>query len=88
MTVEELIERRRTLWTREGNVERDRAFCEVIAREIIMDADNRRAVRERPWLLVEAAFTVVALHESDHISVGYARDPPKDRGRNKWQAEF
>lgn len=59
MTVEELIERRRTLWTREGNVERDRAFCEVIAREIIMDADNRRAVRERPWLLVEAAFTVV-----------------------------
>lgn len=59
MKVEEIIGRRRALWQRERSVERDRAFIAAAAREITMDAGNRRAVRERPWLLVEACFTVV-----------------------------
>ena len=59
MRLGEIIERRRTLWQREGSVERDRAFCELAAREILRDPSLRREVRERPWLLVEAVFTVV-----------------------------
>ena len=59
MRIEEIIERRRALWERERSVERDRSFITAAAREITMDASNRRAVRERPWLLVEACFTVV-----------------------------
>ena len=62
MYVQEIIERRRALWERERSVDRDRAFCDVAAREIIRDAGMRREVRERPWLLVEAVFTVVDKH--------------------------
>lgn len=62
MRIEEIIERRRALWEREYSIERDRAFIAAAAREITLNADNRRAVRERPWLLVEACFTVVDKH--------------------------
>lgn len=59
MRLSEVIDKRRALWGRERSVERDRAFCDVAAREIVQDADMRREVRERPWLLIEACFTVV-----------------------------
>ena len=58
-TVEQIIEKRRRLWDKHHNEALDREFIRVAADEIVSSEENRRAVRERPWLLIEACFTVV-----------------------------
>lgn len=54
-----LIEKRRRLWKRYGSVAKDRAFIEVAAAAIVQSAKMRRQVKEEPYLLIEACFTVV-----------------------------
>ena len=58
-SVEQIIEKRRRLWDKHRDEGLDREFIRVAADEIVSNEDNRRAVRERPWLLIEACFTVV-----------------------------
>ena len=58
-TVEQIIEKRKRLWAAHHDEALDREFIRVAADEIVSSEDNRRAVRERPWLLIEACFTVV-----------------------------
>ena len=58
-SVEQIIEKRRRLWEKHRDEGLDREFIRVAADEIVSNEDNRRAVRERPWLLIEACFTVV-----------------------------
>lgn len=58
-TVNEIIEKRRRLWDKHRDEGLDREFIRVAADEIVSSEENRRAVRERPWLLIEACFTVV-----------------------------
>ena len=58
-SVEQIIEKRRRLWDKHHDEGLDREFIRVAADEIVSSEDNRKVVRERPWLLIEACFTVV-----------------------------
>ena len=58
-SVEQIIERRRQIWGKHHDEGLDREFIRVAADEIVSSEENRRAVRERPWMLIEACFTVV-----------------------------
>ena len=59
MTIREIVEKRRRLWERTHSSEQDRRFVAVAAAEIVGREELRREVRGRPWLLIEACFTVV-----------------------------
>ena len=59
-TLEALFAARRALWEKSGGSSAlDRAFTDRAARVILADPDCRAAVTARPWLLLEAVFSIV-----------------------------
>ena len=59
-TLGALFAARRALWEKSGGSSAlDRAFTDRAARVILADPDCRAAVTARPWLLLEAVFSVV-----------------------------
>lgn len=57
MLIDELVAKRKKLF--EIDPDKDRLFIEYSARKILKDRDAISAIRDKPWLLIEAIFTVV-----------------------------
>ncbi len=57
MLVDELIAKRKRLF--EIDPDKDRLFIEYATRKILKDRESISAIKNRPWLLIEAIFTVV-----------------------------
>lgn len=58
-TLDDIITKRRALWADGQDGARDRAFVRAAAVKILSTPALRRAVREKPYRLIEAAFCIV-----------------------------
>ena len=58
-TADFLIERRRARWEEDRDLERDRVFREVVARELVTDGELRAQVAERPERFIELLMVIV-----------------------------
>lgn len=54
-----MIEKRKRLWAQNGDLDRDKELTEAIARKILIEADLRNRVLQRPYLLIECCFSIV-----------------------------
>lgn len=59
MRICDVTEKRRRIWQERNDIEYDRKFCEAAARKILTDAELKREVWEKPYLLIEAVFQIV-----------------------------
>lgn len=58
-TIEDIIQKRKKIWQERHDIEYDKAFVSAAARKILSEHSLREKIREKPWLLVEVAFTIV-----------------------------
>ena len=59
LTMADIIAKRRARWTEKKNFDYDRALVKAAARKILKDEGLIKEVQERPYLLIEACFSVV-----------------------------
>ena len=59
ITIEELVKRRRALGDKKGDCSLDRSIVSSIADEILESDELCKQIYEKPYLLIEACFTIV-----------------------------
>ena len=59
LTIADIIEKRKARWEEKRDIEFDTRLCEAAADRIVSDPDLRAEILKRPYLLIEAVFTVV-----------------------------
>ena len=59
LTITDLINKRKTLWQKHGDICLDKELVEAIADKILDTEEIRNEVRKNPFLLIEACFTIV-----------------------------
>ena len=57
MTAQEIIRKRKQLWS--GDIEADREYTQAVAQAILESPDLRREIQRNPELLIEMAFVIV-----------------------------
>lgn len=63
LTALDLIAKRRQRWEERHDLEYDRQIVEAAARKIVEDKDIAREIHEKPYLLIEIAFSIVDKHK-------------------------
>ena len=59
MTLNDIAERRRRIWEKRGDISYDKQFANAAVKKILSTPALRAEIRERPYLLIEIAFSVV-----------------------------
>ena len=59
LKIADIIEKRKARWEEKRDIEYDTRLCEAAADLIVSDPDLRAEILEKPYLLIEAVFTVV-----------------------------
>lgn len=59
MTIADIVKKRKARWEERCDIEYDRRLCDAAAELIVENADLCAEIRKKPYLLIEAIFTVV-----------------------------
>lgn len=59
MTAQEIIAKRKRIWTKRQDIDYDAKYVEAVAQRILLDGGLRKEIQEKPYLLIEMTFTIV-----------------------------
>lgn len=59
MTLTEIVDKRKRSWEKRHDIEYDRELCSAAVNYILEHDELRADIKEKPWKLIEVAFTVV-----------------------------
>ena len=59
MTISDIVKKRKKIWNAKNDIEYDRQFVKAAAIKILTTAELANEVKQKPYLLIEAAFNIV-----------------------------